>query len=174
MSGRSRARDERGMSLIELTVAIGILAMVGGLFVTVLGTATRKTRPMQLQAKTVDELRNSVAAIARELRSAECISLPVANASPSSVLRFTTHFGENVTAYEVTYTATGGQLLRQRTGEDAVRMVSSSLVNASDAFQHLATPRRTVRIQFHVQSAPDQAVRDLSTTVAGRNAWKAC
>jgi prepilin-type N-terminal cleavage/methylation domain-containing protein len=165
---------EAGMTLIELSVAMGILAVIFAVFLSVLATATRKTQPLQHQAQTVDELRIALSAIARELRSAQCVALPVANGATSSTLRFTSFFGGGSDAYEVTYTATGGQLLRQVTGETAVRMVSSSLVSTADAFQHMATPRRTIRIRFHVQSDPTKASRELSTTVAGRNAWKVC
>jgi type II secretory pathway pseudopilin PulG len=162
------------MTLVELVVAMAILSLVSGAFLTLLSTAMRQTAPLNAQAQTIDELRNATATIARELRSAECLYAPAANGAASNVLRFTTFFGGGTSSYEVTYTATGTHLLRQVTGEPAVRMVSDALVNTSDAFEHLATPRRQVRIRLHVQTKAGGTIRDLSTTVAGRNAWKSC
>jgi hypothetical protein len=74
----------------------------------------------------------------------------------------------------VTYTAVDGQLLRQVTGEDSVTLLQTGLVNPADAFTHIATPRRTVKVVFHFQPDPTRPVLDLSTVMAGRNAWHAC
>jgi hypothetical protein len=100
------------------------------------------------------------------------VTEPVANARAGNTLQFTTD--ANNTTYEVTYTANAGQLLRQVTGESTVTLVESGLVNPGDAFTHIATPRRTVKVVFHFQPDPKEPILDLSTVIAGRNAWHAC
>jgi hypothetical protein len=137
-----------------------------------MATATRSVHPMQVQSQSIDSLRNALASIGREMRSAACVTEPVANAGTSNRLRFTTD--ANNSTYEVTYTASAGQLVRQVTGEDTVTLVETGLVNPADAFTHIATPRRTVKVLFHFQPDPKEPILDLSTVVAGRNAWHAC
>lgn len=160
------------MTLVEVVVAVALLSAVGAIFLPLLTTATRSVRPLQSQSQAVDELRVALATIGRELRSAECVAEPAANASASDRLRFTTH--ANGTTYEVTYTATGGELRRQVTGAPAAQVAASGLVDTTDAFAHVATPRRTVRVHFHVQPDPDRPARELGTVMAGRNAWRSC
>jgi type II secretory pathway component PulJ len=168
----ARARAESGVTLVEVVVTVALLSIVGAVFLPIMATAARSVRPMQVESQSIDGLRNALASIGREMRSADCVTAPVANAGPSNQLRFTTD--ANNTTYEVTYTATAGQLLRQVTGESSVTLVETGLVNPSDAFTHIATPRRTVKVLFHFQPDPKEPALDLSTVVAGRNAWHAC
>ena len=168
----SRARGEAGITIMELVFTMSLLSFVAAAFLPLLATSSRSVRPMQVQSQSIDSLRNALAAIGREMRSAACVTLPVANAGASNQLRFTTD--ANNTTYEVTYTATDGQLLRQVTGESTVTLLQTGLVNPADAFTHIATPRRTVKVVFHFQPDPKEPVLDLSTVMAGRNAWHAC
>jgi type II secretory pathway pseudopilin PulG len=162
------------MSLVEMVVAVALLSAVSAVFLPIMATATRSVRPMQVQSQSIDSLRNALAAIGRELRSASCVTVPAAGADaasavPSHRLQFTTD--ANNTTYEVTYTAVDGQLLRQVTGEDNVTLLETGLVNPADAFTHIETPRRTVKVVFHFQPDPTRPILDLSTVIAGRNAW---
>jgi type II secretory pathway component PulJ len=170
MSRLSRA--ESGLTLVEVVVAVALLSTVSAVFLPLMATATRSVHPMEVRSQSIDSLRNALASIGREMRSAACVTEPVANAGTSNRLRFTTD-ADNST-YEVTYTASAGQLLRQVTGEDTVTLVETGLVNPGDAFTHIATPRRTVKVLFHFQPDPKEPILDLSTVVAGRNAWHAC
>jgi prepilin-type N-terminal cleavage/methylation domain-containing protein len=165
-------RSESGLTLVEVVVAVALLSIVSAVFLPLMATATRSVHPMQVQSQSIDSLRNALASIGREMRSAACVTEPVANAGTSNRLQFTTE--ANNSTYEVTYTASAGQLLRQVTGEDTVTLVETGLVNPSDAFTHIATPRRTVKVLFHFQPDPKEPILDLSTVVAGRNAWHAC
>lgn len=151
---------------------MSLLSTVSAVFLPLLGSATRTVAPMQNKSQAIDSLRNALASIGRELRSAQCVAEPAANAAATNVLRFTSE--ANNVVYEVTYTAGGGQLLRQVTGESRVTLLETGLVNPGDAFTHIATPRRTVRAVFHFQPDPDRPGVDLSTVMAGRNAWHAC
>jgi prepilin-type N-terminal cleavage/methylation domain-containing protein len=163
---------QTGLTLVEVMVAVALLSVVSGVFLPLLATATRSVRPMQVQSQSIDSLRNALASIGRELRSAACVTEPAANAAAGNRLRFTTD--ANNSTYEVTYTAAGGQLLRQVTGESTATLVETGLVNPGDAFTHIATPRRTVKVVFHFQPDPKEPALDLSTVIAGRNAWHAC
>jgi len=169
---RLRLRGQAGLTLVEMTVAVALLCAVSGVFLPLLATSSRSVHPMEVRSQSIDSLRNALAAIGREMRSAACVTQPVANDPPGNILRFTTE--ANNTTYEVTYTATNGQLLRQVTGESSVTLLDTGLVNPGDAFTHIATPRRTVKVLFHWQPDPTEPAIDLSTVVAGRNAWHAC
>ncbi len=164
-----RGRDENGFSLVEVVVTVALLSIVSAVFLPLMDTATRSVRPMQVESQSIDSLRNALASIGRELRSADCISAPVANAGPSNTLTFTTE--ANNSDYEVTYTATAGELLRQVTGQSTVTLLETGLVNPGDAFTYIATPRTTVNVAFHFQPDPAEPALDLSTVIAGRNAW---
>ncbi|MDQ1487964.1 MAG: hypothetical protein QOJ23_478 [Actinomycetota bacterium] len=172
MPSAARARVESGLTLVEVVVAVSLLSIVSAVFLPLLASASRSVHPMQVQSQSIDSLRNALASIGREMRSAACVTEPAANAGASNRLRFTTD--ANNSTYEVTYTATAGQLLRQVTGESTVTLLETGLVNPGDAFTHIATPRRTVKVVFHFQPDPKRPVLDLSTVVAGRNAWHAC
>lgn len=171
MRARIRARQESGITVVELVISVMIIGIVSGVFLPIMASSQRSIRPMQVKSQTIDALRNSLTSIGREMRSAACVSEPAPNAAPSNRLRFTTD--ANNTVYEVTYIAQDGQLLRQVTGENSV-LVETGLVNPGDAFTHIATPRRTVRVVFHFQPDPKEPVLDLSTVITGRNAWHAC
>ncbi len=166
------------MTLVEVMVSITLMVAIIPVFGPLLVSATRSARALGLQSQTLDGLRLAVATIGRELRSAECISLPVPNGPAGSVLRFRTDAFLNATgdaSYEVTYTAVAGELRRQVTGSPGPTVAVTGLVDpTSDAFRQIFTPRRSVRLLFRVRSASDSPVRDVATTIAGRNAWRDC
>jgi type II secretory pathway component PulJ len=166
-----RARGESGITVVELIVSVMLVGVVSAIFLPIMATSQRSIRPMQVKSQTIDSLRNSLAAIGREMRSASCVSEPAANGATSNRLRFTTDANNSI--YEVTYIAENGQLLRQETNGDTT-LVETGLVNTGDAFTHIATPRRTVRVVFHFQPDPGEPAYDLSTVITGRNAWHAC
>jgi len=171
------ARSEAGLTIMELVITMSLLSIVGAVFLPILATSSRSVRPLQVKSQSIDSLRNALAAIGREMRSAACVTEPApgddaAHAVASNRLRFTTE--ANNTTYEVTYTAVDGQLLRQVTGEDTVTLLQTGLVHPEDAFTHIKTPRRTVKVVFHFQPDPKEPALDLSTVMAGRNAWQSC
>ncbi|HVW33520.1 MAG TPA: type II secretion system protein [Acidimicrobiia bacterium] len=168
----SRLRAEGGMSLVEVMVTVALLSFVSAAFLPLMATANRSVHPMQVKSQSIDSLRNALATIGRELRSASCVAEPAANGPAGTRLRFTTE--ANDTTYEVTYTTTGGELQRQVTGESSVLLLDTGLVSTSDSFTHIATPRRTVKVLFHFQPDPGEPATDLSTVIAGRNAWQGC
>jgi type II secretory pathway pseudopilin PulG len=172
----SRVRATAGMSLVEVMVAMTLMLVIVPVFSPLLLSASRSARSLGLQSQTLDELRLVVATIGRELRSAECIYEPVANEAAGATLRFRTAafltVGGN-DAYEVTYTAVVGELRRQVTGQGAT-IAATGLVDPSGAFEQEFTPRRSVKLAFRIQSDPESPVRDVATTIGGRNAWRDC
>ena len=172
-----RARDESGITVVEVIVSVMLVSVVSAVFLPIMATSSRSIHPMRVKSQTIDSLRNSLASIGREMRSAACVLEPAAapsaaEATPSNELTFVTE--ANNTEYTVTYTAENGQLLRQVEGEDIVQLVETGLVNPGDAFTHIETPRRTVKVLFHFQPDPDEPALDLSTVITGRNAWDGC
>jgi type II secretory pathway component PulJ len=166
-----RARGESGITVVELIVSVALVSIVSAVFLPIMATSTRSIHPMRVRSQTIDSLRNSLATIGREMRSAACVIEPVPNDPPGNRLKFVTE--ANNSSYEVTYIAENGQLIRQVTGENSV-LVETGLVNSGDAFTHIETPRRTVKVLFHFQPDPGQPVLDLSTVITGRNAWDGC
>jgi prepilin-type N-terminal cleavage/methylation domain-containing protein len=81
---------ESGLTLVEVVVAVALLSIVSAVFLPLMATATRSVHPMQVQSQSIDSLRNALASIGREMRSAACVTEPVANAGTSNRLRFTT------------------------------------------------------------------------------------
>lgn len=169
---RARFRSQAGITLLEMSIAMTLITIVGAVFLPLLDTATRSVRPMQAQSDAVDDLRNSLATIGRELRSAVCVTSPSANTGSSNVLTFTTE--ANGSPYTVTYTVANGQLLRQVDGASRITLVGSGLVVPQQAFTYIATPRRSVSVTLNYQPDPTQSSRQLSTVMAGRNSWENC
>ena len=172
-----RRATAAGMTLVEVLVAMTLMVAIVPVFGPLLLSATRSARALGLQSQTLDGLRLTVATIGRELRSAECITLPVPNGPAGPVLRFRTDAFLTATgnaSYEVTYTAVTGELRRQVTGSPGPTIAATGIVDPSDAFLQIFTPRRSVRLVLRVRSAADSPVRDVSTTIAGRNAWRDC
>lgn len=164
------------MSLVEVMVAMTLMVAIVPVFVPLLVSSTRSARSLGFQSQTLDQLRLTVASIGRELRSAECIDEPVANGAAGSTLRFRTAAfltDADDATYEVTYTAAIGELRRQVTGQEPT-IVTGGLVDPSDAFQQISTPRRSVKLVFRIQTGAEGPVRDVATTIAGRNAWRDC
>ena len=166
-----RARGDAGITVVEMIVSVALISIVSAVFLPIMATSSRSVHPMRVRSQTIDSLRNSLASIGREMRSAACVIEPGANDPPGNRLKFVTE--ANNSEYEVTYIAENGQLIRQVTGENSV-LVETGLVNPGDAFTHIATPRRTVKVLFHFQPDPDEPVLDLSTVMTGRNAWDGC
>ena len=176
MTGIQRLKGDSGMSLVEILVAMALMTAIVPVFAPLLVSATRNARSLSAQSQALDELRAAVATIGRELRSAECIPEPAPNGPAGPTLRFLTNAfltDADTAAYEVTYTVAGDELRRQVTGQGTT-IAASGLVDASGTFQQVVTPRRSVKVAFRVRADPEEPVRDVTTAIAGRNAWRDC
>jgi type II secretory pathway pseudopilin PulG len=166
-----RAREESGTTVVEVIVSVMLVSIVSAVFLPIMATSSRSVHPMRVRSQTIDSLRNSLSSIGREMRSAACVLEPLPNDPPGNRLKFKTQ--ANNSEYTVTYIAGNGQLIRQVEGGNSV-LVETGLVNPGDAFTHIATPRRTVKVLFHFQPDPNEPALDLSTVMTGRNAWDGC
>lgn len=173
---RRRWRADRGMTVVELVVAMSLLGTIVAVFGPVMASSFKATNVTQNESRALDEIRNAVARVDRELRSTECISTPAPDAS-SNVLTFTTHAhdGVHTSAYEVTYAVDSNGYLTRTVGTDTSQ-VGEGIVVTSEEFKHTANPgeRASVAIDLQVRFEDGNTPRRITTEVAARNAWEAC
>jgi len=162
------SRDD-GTTLFEVAVATAVMAVafavIGGILVSAMSSSNR----LQASSAAVDDGRLISARIDRELRSATCINLPAVGMPGPTLDFFTLADGPS---HRVTYVVDGTQLTRQRDG-GAVEIVSTQVVAGTNPFTQVATPLRTVNVAVTLRS-DNGGTYLLTTTVAGRNAWRAC
>lgn len=159
------------MSLVEVVVAMALMAAIVPIFFPLLMSATRSARALAGQAQTVSQLRISVATIGRELRSALCVYEPAPNGSAGPRLRILTAADNDL--YEVTYEVSGANLLRERAG-GGFQLAGQGLTGSVNVFRLVSSPRRSVEISISARSTPASPIRDLRTVIAGRNTWRDC
>lgn len=167
---RLAARGDAGFSLVEVMVGMVLMTSIVGIVGPILVSSMSTTSRVEFQSRAVDELRQAVHQIGRELRSARCIRTPEANGAPGTTLDFTTE--ANNSSYDVRYDVVGAEL-RRTAGSPAVTTKVARYLTAG-TFQHFATPRRSVELSFTVQVDGRQEPASIRTTIAGRNAWRAC
>lgn len=168
---RRLRRDERGLGLLEMVIAVAILSIAAPIVGMVMITSLRTTDELATSSQVLDELRLQVSAISRELRSAICITAPAENGS-GSVLTFTTESNAADSTTPVSYEVVGGELVRTQ-GSDESRF-GRGIVGPAAPFRQVTTPRRSVEIDFSVRLKDDDPAQDIGTVVAGRNAWRTC
>jgi prepilin-type N-terminal cleavage/methylation domain-containing protein len=167
---RSRsAADDSGFTLVEVVVTMVVMvaafAIIGPILVSAVGT----TRRLEASSNAVDEARLVTARLDRELRSAVCIAAPTENGSGNTLVFDTlAHDGPK----RVTYRVDGGRILRQE-GVGAEVPVATGVGDTTTAFHQSVTPLRTVVVDIPIH-ASHSATFHLRTTIAGRNAWRAC
>jgi prepilin-type N-terminal cleavage/methylation domain-containing protein len=182
---RRRCRfDERGMSLVELIISMSIFAIVGPLIASVMVSTLQAGKATEDQSRVVDELRQQMYAVSRELRSARCVKAPTTYNVPGDTLTFTTESqtGNASTAYDLRYqvVAISGETYLVRTEYDSngvevsSRLVGPGLRSPNTTFELRSTPRKSVIVKLQLQLAANRPVQELTTTIAGRNAWFTC
>lgn len=170
---RMRWGSQAGVSLVEMVVALTLFGSVTAVFGPVLTSSMESTNRVQNESRALDEVRVAMSRIDRELRSAECITTPVAGGS-SSTLSFTTAAGSGG-SYDVTYSVDAeGHLVRTVTAGSST--IGEGIVITSEEFRHTTNPgqRSSVSINLQVQFETAHSPRDVSTLIAARNAWDAC
>jgi prepilin-type N-terminal cleavage/methylation domain-containing protein len=172
-------RTERGTSLIEVMVAVMIMAIVGPIAASVMVSTLRAGTASEDQSRVVDELRLQMYAVSRELRSASCVIIPTTASQAGDTLRFSTESqtGAASNTLYLQYQVTGSQLVRtqytdaQFTTVSGTRYVGPGLVSPATTFTLYSTPRKSVLIDLRLQLTSNRPVQRLTTTIAGRNAW---
>ncbi|MEY2565588.1 MAG: hypothetical protein QOE35_117 [Actinomycetota bacterium] len=177
---RRREDGQRGMSLIELMIAISIMAIVGPIAASIMVSTLRAGTATEDQSRVVDELRLQMYAVSRELRSATCIMIPTdLSPGPGDTLRFTTEaqVGSSSSTLYLQYQVTESQLVRTQytdatfTTPSGTRYVGPGLVSPNTTFTLRSTPKKSMVIDLRLQLASNRPVQQLTTTIAGRNAW---
>lgn len=162
-------KHDGGATLIELTIAIAVMAMGMTIVASTLFLVQRTTNRIESSTNAIDAARLLSASLDRELRSAICISSPGENLT-SNTLTFQTLAGAEVAV--LTYAISAGVVTRQENlGEP--RTVITGVGATTTAFRQVTTPLRTVVVDIPIQSANGGEFH-LQTTVAGRNAWRPC
>jgi type II secretory pathway component PulJ len=183
-----RRRDELGMSVIEITIAITLMIAVTPIVASVMTNTLEVGVATEDQSRTVDELRGQMYSVSRELRSATCIRVPTTPNTAGDTLFFTTEsqVGNATTTRHLHYrieTVEDGLALvrREYNGTDlttasviGTNIVGPGLQNPSTTFELKETPRRSVVINLSIRFGDERTTQKLSTTVAGRNAWLTC
>jgi hypothetical protein len=172
------------MTLVEVVVSMSVMLAVTPIVTSVMTNTLEVGVATEDQSRTVDELRGQMYAISRELRSANCIRIPTVAATPGDTLFFTTESqtGSVGTARHLHYQVTGGELIRKEyDGTDlstanvlSTRKVGPGLQSASTTFELVETPKESIIINLRIRFGSERTTQQLTTTVAGRNAWLAC
>jgi prepilin-type N-terminal cleavage/methylation domain-containing protein len=160
--------DDGGFTLVEMMVAMAIMATAFLIIGATLVSAANTSRRLEASSGAVDNARLASDRLDRDLRSALCITQPGENQS-GNVLAFQTL--SNGVAAQVTYEVAGAQLTR-RLDFQTPELVASGVAATTTAFTQLATPLRTVVVDLPVVS--NDSILRLRTTIAGRNTWRTC
>jgi type II secretory pathway pseudopilin PulG len=178
------ARDERGMTLVELIVSMSVLIIVAPMITSVMVSTLQAGQASEGQSRVVDELRQQMYAVSRELRSARCIKAPTTFNAPGDTLTFTTESqtGAAASAYDLRYQVVDiddeTYLVRTEYDSNGVevgsRLVGPGLVSPNTTFELRSTPRKSVIVKLQLQLSAERSVQELTTTIAGRNAWITC
>jgi type II secretory pathway component PulJ len=177
-------RDERGVTLIELTIAILLLVIVSPIIASVMITSLQAGSATEQQSQVMDELRLQMYAVSRELRSASCIKVPTVANTPGDTLTFTTESQTGSVSssydlrYQVTSTPRGYELVRTQYDANGVvtgtRIIGPGLVSPTTTFELRSTPRKSVIVKLQLRMTASRPVQALTTTIAGRNALLSC
>jgi type II secretory pathway component PulJ len=172
------------MTLVEVVVSISIMLAVTPVVTSVMTNTLEVGVATEDQSRTVDELRGQMYAISRELRSANCIRIPTTAGAPGDTLFFTTEsqVGATAVARHLHYQVLGGELVRKEyDGTDlttanviGTRKVGPGVQSASTTFELVETPKESIIINLRIRFGEERTTQQLTTTVAGRNAWLAC
>jgi type II secretory pathway pseudopilin PulG len=177
-----KGMNDKGISLIELLIAMALMVMVAAVFGTALSTSFTVTKDFQGVAASNDSSRLVLRQISRELRSADAIYEPLP-CTTSNTLDFTTraYAGAETSQQHIIYRLTDGTLERSSDGGSAWRTVIDDVVNASSeplfATQGSAggTPSegKVVTISIWSDADPTDRIgrRLAETEVSGRNIW---
>jgi type II secretory pathway pseudopilin PulG len=157
------------MTLVELVISMAIMAIVTGIAASTLILSQRTTNQIEKSAEAIDAARLVSAELDRELRSAVCILSPGENLS-GNTLTFQTLAGEEVMV--LSYSVAFGIVTRTENLSQP-RTVITDVGLTTTAFKQVTTPLRTIEVNIPIRSE-NGGQFNLQTTVAGRNAWRAC
>jgi type II secretory pathway pseudopilin PulG len=157
------------MTLVELVIGMAVMAIVTGMAASILLLSQRTTNRIEKTVEAVDAARLLSAELDRELRSAVCILSPGENLT-GNTLSFQTLAAEEVVV--LSYSVGFGIVTRtENLGQP--RTIVTDVGLTTTAFKQVTTPLRTIEVNIPIRSE-NGGEFNLQTTVAGRNAWRAC
>jgi prepilin-type N-terminal cleavage/methylation domain-containing protein len=173
---RRRAVGDAGLTLIELMVAMALMALIVPLTFPMLTETLRVGGKLSSQSAALDALQIGAASVGRDVRAATCVRLdvpvpptPGTDTSGSTLVVTIDRDGSTVT---VTYDVAGGRLTRS---EDAGTplTVARGLVGSASIFTLHPGARQAV--QLDVQASGDVAAPvELHATFTPRAARPSC
>lgn len=170
---RDLGRQEAGLSLVELLVAMVLTAIIGSTVLAIITTSLRTARFASDTRSTLDETRVAVERVARELRGAR----RVYTTSSGTTLSFWTDAdfdGLQDTSEQLTYSlvTTGGQTQLQRSTAvtaSTPRVIARGLSPAAAFTYDVAPPAtRVVTITFTATGTPAGGASPLASTAGVR------
>ncbi len=166
MKSRRRAeRDrQRGTTVIELTVVMGILLLVVGVMLDSLSGAQRSERYAADRTEALDNMRNAIARFTKDVRQADGVD---EGATASSFSMDTYVEG---TLSHVVYTASGDQMTRSVDGGPAEVLIEQLFTATVFEFEPSADSAEVVTITLVVEpeTSPDTTI-ELTSEVRMRN-----
>jgi type II secretory pathway pseudopilin PulG len=176
--------NEKGMSVVELLIAMSMMLIAAVIFGTALSTSFTVTKDFQGSATSNDNARLALKQISRELRSADVIYEPLP-CNSSNTLDFDTraYAGTEVTQQHIVYTLVDGELRRSDDGGSTWRIVIPDVVNesteqlfetqGSTAGDGTPSEGKVVTISIWTDADPTDRInrRLAETEVSGRNIW---
>jgi prepilin-type N-terminal cleavage/methylation domain-containing protein len=174
--------NEKGMTIVELLIAMSLLLIAAAIFGTALSTSFTVTKDFEGVAASNDSARLALKQIDRELRSAESIAEPLP-CTASNTLDFVTraYTGSEKTQQHIVYELVDGALRRSADGGSMWRTVIDDVVNESTeplfetqgAAGGTPSEGKVVTITIWTDADPtDRIARRLAETeVSGRNIW---
>ena len=170
---------QSGFTLIELTIYIALLALIGTVLTLFITQVIRRNAHAELTSRTLDNARGAMSLITQEVRQANAIYTPtsVFNSNPGQLSLVTTlniPTGENETY--VDFYVDDQRLYRKREGQSAELITSEQVVVSDLTFAHLhqSSISPAVRISITIQpavaatAALDESTVTLTTTTALR------
>jgi prepilin-type N-terminal cleavage/methylation domain-containing protein len=112
---RRLLKDERGFSLVEITIGVALLAMLFALATMILQSTIARSSTLTEQATLEVQGRAVVDTIASDLRQAVCFGTtpPIVTATTTALTFYTPDRGTPYHMRELYYTLSGGTLTRQ-------------------------------------------------------------
>jgi len=174
--------NERGITVVELLIAMSLMLIAAVVFGTALSTSFTVTKDFQGSATSNDDARLVIKQISRELRSADTIYEPLP-CETSSTLDFDTraYAGTETTQQHIVYSLVDGTLRRSNDGGSTWRTVIDDVVNAvteplfATQGSTGGTPSEgkvvTITIWTDADTTDRIDRRLAETEVSGRNIW---
>lgn len=112
---RRLLKDERGFSLVEITIGVALLAMLFALCTMILQSTIARSSTLTEQATLEVQGRAVVDTLASELRQASCLGTtpPVVTATTTALTFYSPDRGSPYHMRELFYSLSGGKLTRQ-------------------------------------------------------------